>query len=123
MSDWVGQRFAAAVAKKDRTTPYELLDPAVDFRGMTPGRFWETTSAPTLVDDFMLGTWFGPDDHVDSLQDVQCNTVADRGHFSYRMHITNPDGAFVVEQQAYYGVEDGRINYLRIMCSGYRALS
>jgi hypothetical protein len=41
---------------------------------------------------------------------------------SYRFAITNPDGRFTVEQQAYYRVRDDRINYLRVVCSGYRPL-
>jgi hypothetical protein len=35
-----------------------------------------------------------------------------------------PDGVFLVEQQAYFEVDDDdRINWLRIMCSGFRAIS
>ena len=30
------------------------------------------------------------------------------------------EGTFLVEQQAYFGVERDRIDWLRIMCSGYR---
>jgi hypothetical protein len=36
--------------------------------------------------------------------------------------VTTPDGTFLVEQQAYYGVDNGRISWLRILCSGFRAI-
>ena len=39
---------------------------------------------------------------------------------SYRFEIDNEDGARVVEQQAYYREEDGRIVWMRVLCSGYR---
>jgi hypothetical protein len=122
MENGIGQGFANAIAAKDRATLLKLLDPEVDFRGMTPGRFWETASAVELVDDFMLGTWFGPDDHIEALEDVQSGAVADRDRVAYRMRIRRDGSPHVVEQQAYYGVEDGRIAWLRIMCCGYRPI-
>ena len=57
-----------------------------------------------------------------ALEDVQIGAVADRDRVGYRLRITNSDGVFLVEQQAYFGVENDRINWLRILCSGYRAI-
>jgi hypothetical protein len=34
--------------------------------------------------------------------------------------VRNDDGQNLVEQQAYLSERDGRIGWLRIMCSGYR---
>jgi hypothetical protein len=118
----VGERFAQALAKKDRPALLEVLDPDIDFRGMTPGRFWETTSAQALVDDIIFGAWFDAADHIDSLDDVQLGTVVDRKRVAYRLQVTNPDGIYLVEQQAYFGLSDNQIYWLRIMCSGFRAI-
>jgi hypothetical protein len=123
MHNGIGQLFAQALAKKDSSGLLDLLDPEIDFRGLTPSRFWEASSAKTLVDDIIFGAWFEPDDHIDSLEDMQLGSVADRHRVSYRLNVINPDGAFVVEQQAYFGVENDRINWLRIMCSGFRAIN
>jgi hypothetical protein len=123
MHDGIGERFAQALAKKDTQGLLDVLDPEVDFRGLTPGRFWEATSAKALVDDVILGAWFEADDHIDSLEDVQLGSVADRDRVSYLLRVSNPDGVHLVEQQAYFGVENGRINWLRILCSGYRAIA
>jgi hypothetical protein len=122
MHNGIGQLFAQALARKDGSGLLDLLDSEIDFRGLTPSRFWEANSASTLVDDIIFGAWFDADDHIDSLEDVGLGSVADRQRVTYRLRVTNPDGVFVVEQQAYFGVENDRINWLRIMCSGFRAI-
>jgi hypothetical protein len=123
MDNGFGERLAQALARKDRPGLLGLLDAEIDFRGLTPNRFWEAGSAETLVDDIILGAWFEADDHIEALEDVQLGSVADRDRVSYRLRIVNPDGVFLVEQQAYFGVNDDRINWLRIMCSGFRAIA
>lgn len=122
MNSGIGDRFANALAKKDGPALLDLLDPEIDFRALTPGRFWEASSPKELVDDVFFGAWFEADDHIDALEDVQTGAVADLDRVGYRLRITNPDGVFLVEQQAYFSVENDRINWLRIMCSGYRAI-
>jgi hypothetical protein len=122
MHNGIGERFVQALAKKDMAGLLDVLDSEVDFRGLTPGRFWEASSAKALVDDIFLGAWFEADDHIESLEDVQLGSVADRDRVSYLLRVSNPDGLFLVEQQAYFGVENDRINWLRILCSGYRAI-
>jgi hypothetical protein len=119
MNSGIGDRFANAVAKKDGPALLDLLDPEIDFRALTPGRFWEASSARALVDEVIFGAWFEADDHIDALEDVQIGAVADRDRVGYRLRITNADGVFLVEQQAYFDVENDRISWLRILCSGY----
>jgi hypothetical protein len=116
----VGERFAKAMARKDAPAMLELLDPQVDFRGLTPGRFWEAGSAAELVDDVILGHWFEPTDRIESIEGIERGIVADRHRVAYQFRIANDDGAFIVEQQAYFEVADDRITLLRVMCSGYR---
>jgi hypothetical protein len=122
MPNEIGEQFAEALAKKDVPTLLDVLDPEIDFRGLTPGRFWEASSATALVDDIILGAWFEADDHIDALEHVELGSVADRDRVAYLLRISTPDGTFVVEQQAYFDVENGRINWLRILCSGYRPI-
>ena len=122
MDSDIGQRFAEALAKKDAPGLLDLLDPEVDFMGLTPGRFWEASSATTLVDDIILGAWFEADDHIEALEHVELGSVADRNRVAYLLRISTPDGMFLVEQQAYFGAESGRISWLRILCSGFRAI-
>jgi len=120
MDHEIGRRFAEAMAKKDRDGLLAVLDPALDVRALTPGRCWEPTSATEFVDDVVLGAWFEPADHIDELVRVETDDMADRIRVSYRFHVTNGDGTFLVEQQAYVGTTADRIDWLRILCSGFR---
>jgi hypothetical protein len=116
----VGERFVQAIAAKDVPALLDVLAPDVDFRAMTPHRFWEAATAKEIVDDVILGRWFEPSDHIDALESVESESVADCERIIYRFHVTNADGAFLVEQSAYFEVVDERISWLRVMCAGYR---
>jgi len=118
MTQTLGEQFAVAVAKKDHEVLRELLHPDLDFRAMTPNRIWEATKPDEVVD--ALNTWFDDSDEIAALEEVQTDAFADRERVGYRLRVNNPDGAHLVEQQAYLSVTDGRIGWLRIMCSGYR---
>jgi hypothetical protein len=41
----------------------------------------------------------------------------------YRFRVRNPDGTFVVEQQAYLAALDGQIAWMRVLCSGFRPVT
>ena len=60
-------------------------------------------------------------DHIEELCSVTDGSLADRSHVAYRLRVRNDDGEFLVEQQAYYAVDDGMITWMRVLCSGYRA--
>jgi hypothetical protein len=119
MSDTLGRRLAQAIADKDEARLRELLADDVDFKGLTPGRVWEGRG-PAEVVDTVLGHWFEPADRIVTVDDVaDGETVSDTARVSYRFDVENPDGTYVVEQQAYYR-GDGRIQHLRVLCSGFR---
>ncbi len=120
METLLGEQFAAAIARKDAPALLALLDPQVDFRALTPGRFWETSSARELVDDVIFGRWFEPTDHIESIESIESGIVGDRHRVAYQLRVVNDDGPFLVEQQAYFEVAGDRITMLRIMCSGFR---
>jgi hypothetical protein len=118
-----GETLAQAIAAKNADALLGLLSPEVDFRAMTPGRFWESSSATEVVNDVIFGRWFGETDRIDGVDAIESDVVADRRRVGYRFRVTNGDGTFLVEQQAYYSVERDRIDWLRIMCSGYRPVA
>ena len=120
METLLGEQLAEAMAKKDAPAMLALLDPQVDFRALTPGRFWEASSANELVDDVILGHWFEPTDRIESIESIERGRVADRHRVAYRFRVVNDDGAFLVEQQAYFEVAGDRITLLRVLCSGFR---
>ena len=46
--------------------------------------------------------------------------MSDRQSVTYRLRGHNPDGPFVVEQNAFLAERDGAIEWLRVLCSGFR---
>jgi hypothetical protein len=116
-----GEQFAEALAAKDEARLRDLLDPEVDFRALTPRRHWQASN-PDEVMEILLGNWFEPSDRIEELLAADAGALADREHVSYRLAVSRPDGPHLVEQQAYLTAEDGRINWMRVLCSGVRPL-
>jgi hypothetical protein len=119
LEERLGGEFARALFAKDFAGVRELLDPDIDFRGLTPSRTWEAAGADALVEG-ILKVWFEDSDELLELESVESGCVSDRRRVSYRFQGRNPDGPFVVEQQVYYSTAGGRINWMRTVCSGFR---
>jgi hypothetical protein len=115
----LGVKFAEALGRKDFDTVMGLLDPRIDFRGLTPRRTWEATDAPAVVNG-ILRQWFEETDELEEIISIESDRFADRQRVSYRFRAHNGEGSFLVEQQAYYTERGGRINYMRVLCSGFR---
>src|SRR5829696_3014580 len=115
MKTELGERFVRALAAQDGEGLKRLLAPSVSFRAMTPGRFWETDDAATVVDEVILGTWFRPGRSITEVLAIDCTDVGPLDRVGYRFRAELPDGEFIVEQQAYLQTEDDRITSLRIM--------
>jgi hypothetical protein len=118
----LGRAFVEALAAKDFERLTTLLDREIDFGGLTPGRAWEATESNGAVDG-ILRQWFDDSDQIEQVLAVETDSFADRERVGYRLRIHNPDGQFIVEQQAYYAVRDGRITWMRVLCSGFRPSS
>ena len=115
----LGRDFAEALAAKDYERVTEVLDPNVDFRGLTPRRAWEAETSGEFVSDVLVH-WFEESDEIDELTTLETGGVGDRERVAYQFRGHNEDGPFVVEQQAYYATSGGRITWLRVLCSGFR---
>ena len=60
----LGSQFVAALAAKDTDRLVALFAPKVDFRVLTPGRFWAADSPQRVVDE-VLYQWFEPHDVIE----------------------------------------------------------
>src|SRR5438270_4938383 len=120
MTASLGEQFARAVAAKDHGRVRELLHPDLDFRAMTPKRVWEAADTDGVIET--LSVWFDEGGTIDGIYALSVDSFADRQRVGYRLRIQNADGNHLVEQQAYLSEQEGRIGWLRIMCSGYRPL-
>ncbi len=115
----LGVAYAEALAVKDFDRIRELLHPEVDFRGLTPRRNWEADDAETVISE-VLRQWFEDSDEIQREWRIESGAFADRERVGYRFKVRNPEGLFEVEQQVYVGERDGRIGWMRTVCSGFR---
>src|ERR1700680_3952642 len=99
MASVLGERFARALAAKDALELKALLRSDVDFRAMTPGKFWEATDIDVIVDETMLGTWFAPERRITEVVAVQTENVGSLDRVGYRFKVERPGGAFICGQQ------------------------
>jgi hypothetical protein len=51
--DNVGGKIAEALGRKDFERVMAQLDPAIEFRELTPGRAWEASDARAVIDDVL----------------------------------------------------------------------
>jgi hypothetical protein len=114
----VGQSFAEALLAKDWHSLETLLDDRIDFRGLTPGRPWEATSARELIDT-VFTQWFETADEIYETISIATDVITDRKRVVYRFRVRNPQDDYVCEQTAYYDEARGKIIKLRILCSGF----
>lgn len=118
----LGAEFAAALAAKDFARAAALLHPQVDFAALTPRRAWEAQD-PDAVVAGVLRVWFDDACELEQLVGVEQQDFCDRQHVVYRLRGRDPDGPFLMEQQAYLTERDGRIGWMRVLCSGKRPLA
>jgi hypothetical protein len=117
----LGGSFADALAAKDFDRIRDLLHPELDFRGLTPRRNWEASGPDEMIAS-VLREWFEDSDEIEELVHVETDSMADRERVAYRFRVRNPEGLFLVEQQAYIAERDGRIGWMRSVCSGFRPI-
>jgi hypothetical protein len=115
----LGAEFAHALAAKDSARLLELMHSEIDFVGLTPSRSWEADGSDAVI-SVLLDHWFEEPNEIEALEELESDTIADRQRVGYRFSVSNPDGRFLVEQQAYLHAREGRIEWMRVLCSGYR---
>ena len=113
-----GPAFALALAARDFDKLKSLLDPEVEFRALTPRRSWEADGDSPTVELFR--NWFDEATVIERVEQVDLDAVGDRQHLVYRFSGHDDEAPFVIEQQVYFTERDGRIDWMRMMCSGFR---
>lgn len=112
-------RFTMALATKDAGALRSLFGREVDFRALSPSRVWEARTPDALVRDVILGAWFEAGDVIERIDLVQESRIGSRIRIGYRFQVSNANGSFTVEQQAFLDLTDGKITWLRVLCSGF----
>jgi hypothetical protein len=117
-----GERFARALAARNGAALRALLADPVDFQGLTPGRHWQASAPGEVVDDVILGRWFGGGADIEALESFTISQLPERTRVGYALRVRKADGPYLVEQQAYYSTDGGLISWMRVLCSGYQKL-
>jgi hypothetical protein len=118
----LGCNFARALVRKDSQRLLDLMHPAIDFRTLTPSRSWEAASPGDAL-AIIFSKWFKETDEIEGLEALESDSFADQQRVGYRFSVSNAEGRFLVEQQAYISELDGRIGWMRVLCSGQRPVS
>lgn len=119
MSAGVAAEFVKALAERDLVGAAALLHPEVNFRAMTPNRVWEAAT-PAEV-EAVLREWFAdPAEEVERIDATETVSIADITRVGWRVCIGDAGGPAVFEQQAYTRERDGQIDWMRVICSGWR---
>lgn len=112
-------KFVDAVLARDFARARGLLHPDIDFRAMTPKRVWEADGPATVEET--LRAWFEhPERDVERVAPTEPDSVGDTLRVGWRVYGNDANGPFVYEQQAFVREREGRITWLRVMCSGPR---
>jgi hypothetical protein len=114
----VANAWVEAILARDVARAAALLHPEIDFRAMTPNRVWEA-EGPKGV-EAILREWFeDPDEDVHRIEATETVAIKDTFRVGWLVQISDADGPHVFEQQAYVREREGRIDWMRVMCSGW----
>jgi hypothetical protein len=114
----IATAFVDAIATRDVSGAVALLHPEIDFRAMTPNRIWEADGAPGV--EAVLREWFeDPDEEVHGIEATEPMPLESTVRVGWLVHISDADGPHIFEQQAYIRERDARIEWMRVICSGW----
>ena len=116
-----GRVFIEAIVAHDWDRIAACFEPDGLFRGLIPKAtpMRERTGGEAAA--AQMRAWFGDAD-VTELLDSTVEAMGDRVHLAYRIHEHEPDGWYLVEQQAYITPGEHGIRYMNLLCSGFRSV-
>jgi len=115
----LGEILVEAIVAHDWDRIAALFEVDARFRAVVPQDtpFRDRTGPAEVAAQFRR--WFGDAD-VTELVTSSVEPMEDRLRVSYRIHEHEPDGWYVVEQQAYITPGERGIAFLNLVCSGFR---
>jgi len=118
-SSGVAADFVTAIAERDLVGAAALLHPEISFRAMTPNRVWEAATPGDV--ETVLREWFAdPGEEVERIDATEAVSIEDVTRVGWLVWISDAERACVFEQQAYTRERDGQIDWMRVICSGWR---
>ncbi len=112
-----GEAFVEALAARDSKRLREALHPEAHLRALVPSGFKESIGSDAVA--ARMESWFAEAENL-TVVSKKVSYVSDRLRIQYRFDERYPDGdSDVIEQDAYCGVRDGRIESIDLLCSGH----
>jgi ketosteroid isomerase-like protein len=115
--DALGTRLVRAIAEQNQSALAECFAPDAEFRALTPHGLRERVGGMDAAS--LISRWFGDSTEL-HLLDSHSAEVSDRVHVSYRFEGVEDGERFLVEQQLYCTVADGKITGADLLFSGFR---
>src|SRR3954453_17419512 len=116
-----GRAFIDAIVARDWDRIEACFEPNATFRGLVPKANPLRERKGGADAAAQMRSWFGDAD-VTELVDSTVEAMGDRVHIAYRIHEHEPDGWYLVEQQAYITPGDRGIAFKHLLCSGFRSV-
>jgi len=114
-----GQAFIDAIVAHDWDRVAACFEPGARFRALVPHDDPLRDRLGPAEAAAQVRRWFGDAD-VTELLSSTVERVGDRIHIAYRIHEHEPDGWYLVEQQAYITPGTTGIAFMNLVCSGFR---
>jgi TusA-related sulfurtransferase len=112
-----GESFVEALAARDSKRLRAALHPDAHLRALVPSGFKESIGSDAVA--ARLESWFAEAETL-AVVSKKVSHVSDRLRVQYRFDEHYPDGdSETIEQDAYCGVREGRIESIDLLCSGH----
>ena len=118
----IATAFVDALVARDLGRAVAMLHPDIDFRAMTPNRIWEAGD-PSEVEAVLRAWLEDPDEEVHGIEATAPTWIGDRQRVGWLVRVSDADGPHVFEQQAYVRERDAQIDWMRVICSGWVAVT
>ena len=116
MSETVGARLVQAIAAQDEAAIAECSCRDATFRALTPSGVKERGGADETA--ALIAAWFG-DSRVIDLVDTRTDEVGGRLQVTYRFEGVEEGQPYVVQQELFCTLDDGKIAAGDLLCSGF----
>ena len=118
----LGHRFLRAITLRDWQGLERCFAPDATFRAVIPGKtpFREHQGGAAAAGQ--VSAWF-KDGDVHEVLESDVGAIADRVRVRYRVRNHEPEGWFLVEQQAYLTLGPQGIEACNLICSGFRPVA
>ena len=116
MADTIRAALVKAIAAQDVTAIAACFTDDAQIRALVPHALRERTGGTETA--ALIARWFGDSTELD-LIDSHSGEVGGKFHVSYRFQGIEEGKPYVIEQQLYCTLRDGKIQRVDLLCSGF----